>query len=454
MDRIFSRTQSLCPVCGKKVDANIIERDNAIYLEKLCPADGTHYAMVSSDAEWYRKSLSFVKPLTQPKSLGTDSFSGCPDSCGLCTVHGQHTCLPVIEITSACDLDCPVCLKKWKAPQQMTLAEFSFVIDKLIAYEGFLPVINLSGGEPTINPELFGMLRSAKRSEIMQVSISTNGLRILNDEKFRSELRAFDPLIALQFDGFVPSTYMKLRGPDLSSDKIRLIELLERDGFRYSLVATIANGINEHEIPAIVDYFFKGNALSLMFQPAAFTGNASTMAHPQPRATIPDVIDSIAKSSFAKKDDFVPLPCSHPSCFALSYYFMADDRHFIALKDLMGVENFLNIISNRTLPGLDNEGFDALRNRVYNLWSAADQFPHTDLILKKMRALVQEMNKSGFTPERAFQIGSSAIKAIFIHQFMDRDSIDIGRLMKCCNHYPQADGRLIPICAQNVFFSQ
>jgi hypothetical protein len=327
------------------------------------------------------------------------------------------------------------------------------VIGKLIDYEGFLPVINLSGGEPTIHPEIFGMLRAAKRSEIMQVSISTNGLRILHDDKFRRELREHDPLIALQFDGFNPDTYMQLRGQDLSEEKLRIIELLEREGFRYSLVATIVNGINDNEIPSIVDFFFKGNALSLMFQPAAFTGSASTMAHTRMRATIPDIITNIANSSFAKKDDFVPLPCSHPSCFALSYYFMADNSHFIALKDMMGIENFLDIISNRTLPGLDSEGFDALRNRVYELWSAADQFPHTDLILKKMRSLVQEMNKSGFTPRHAFDIGSSAIKAIFIHQFMDRDTIDIGRLMKCCNHYPQADGRLIPICAQNVFFS-
>jgi len=28
---------------------------------------------------------------------------------------------------------------------------------------------------------------------------------------------------------------------------------------------------------------------------------------------------------------------------------------------------------------------------------------------------------------------------------------DPGRLMKCCNHYPGADGSLVPLCGWNVF---
>jgi uncharacterized radical SAM superfamily Fe-S cluster-containing enzyme len=35
---------------------------------------------------------------------------------------------------------------------------------------------------------------------------------------------------------------------------------------------------------------------------------------------------------------------------------------------------------------------------------------------------------------------------------MDASTMDISRLIKCCNPYPQTDGRLVPICAQNVFF--
>jgi len=41
------------------------------------------------------------------------------------------------------------------------------------------------------------------------------------------------------------------------------------------------------------------------------------------------------------------------------------------------------------------------------------------------------------------------VKSIFIHQFMDRDTFDLARARKCCQVYPQLDGRLIPVCVRN-----
>jgi uncharacterized radical SAM superfamily Fe-S cluster-containing enzyme len=453
MEKIYNRTRSLCPACGQKVDACVLEKDGSVLLEKYCPQHGVSYALISSDASWYRESLHFVKPRTRPRALGVDTFTGCPESCGLCPEHGQHTCLPVIEITSSCDLNCPICLKQWKTRQEMSVLEFSGVLDTLLSCEGFVPVINLSGGEPTMHPQIIDMVEIAKRKGIMQTSISTNGMRLVRDADFRHRLSALDPLIALQFDGFNPDASRYLRGNDNTQEKLALIEILEKEHCNYSLVATVAHSINDKEITAITDFFFKSQAVSLMFQPMAFTGKASLFRDPLHRLTIPDVIAHIEKCTHVKKGDFVPLPCSHPSCFALSYYFQADAGDFVSVKDLLGLEKYLAIIANRTLPGLDIEGFNALRDRVYDLWSAADQFPHSGMILKKIRNILKELSENGFRPEKAFEIGIKSVKAIFIHQFMDSDTLDFGRLMKCCNHYPQADGRLIPLCAQNVFFS-
>jgi uncharacterized radical SAM superfamily Fe-S cluster-containing enzyme len=450
METIINRTQSLCPLCDKKVDANIVERDGKVFLEKLCLNDGRSYALVSSDADWYRSSLSFVKPMTPPKSRSVDSFRGCPESCGLCPEHGQHTCLPVIEVTSECDLDCPVCLKKWKEKRMMSADEFGSVIDTLKKCEGFVPVINISGGEPLVSPDIIAYLERAKDKGIMQCSISTNGLRLLRDKKLRDSLRSMNPLIALQFDGFRPATYEALRGRDLSGEKLEIVRILEDEGFLYSLVATVAHNVNLDETGDIADFFFRSKAHTLMFQPVAYTGNASSMRDPLVRATIPDIIKRVEGRTVAKKGDFVPLPCSHPTCFALSYYFQGDENTFMSVKDLMGLENYLNIISNRTLPGLDADGFRVIQNRVYDLWSAADQFPGSDTILTKIRTLLRELNEAGFSPDKAYDIGLRSVKAVFIHQFMDEDTIDFGRLNKCCNHYSLTDGRLVPMCAQNV----
>ena len=55
----------------------------------------------------------------------------------------------------------------------------------------------------------------------------------------------------------------------------------------------------------------------------------------------------------------------------------------------------------------------------------------------------------GFSPKQAWAIGERSVKSIFIHQFMDPDTFDLSRARKCCQVYPQLDGRMIPVCVRN-----
>jgi uncharacterized radical SAM superfamily Fe-S cluster-containing enzyme len=59
----------------------------------------------------------------------------------------------------------------------------------------------------------------------------------------------------------------------------------------------------------------------------------------------------------------------------------------------------------------------------------------------------------GYSPKQAWSAGERAIKSIFVHQFMDRDTFDLSRARKCCQVYPQADGRLLPACVRNCLKS-
>lgn len=452
-NRIYSFTKGLCVKCRKIVDSCVKEIDGKIYLEKFCRSDGVSHALICSDARWYHESMSYVKPSQLPQDTSVKEFTGCPDSCGLCPEHQQHTCLPVIEITNQCNMNCPICLKTLQGNFHMSVNEFEGIIKKLGDYEGNVYVINLSGGEPTLHPELESFLRISARMNVMQTTVSTNGLQLLYDKKLRAIFKETGTIAALQFDGFKPRTYEFLRGKNYSMQKLEIIKLLECEGIKYSLVATVMQDINDNEIKDIVDFFFRSKALSLMFQPAAFTGRALLLkTNADNRITIPDVVREIEKSSYVKKGDFNPLPCSHFSCFALSYYLLLGEDSFMSLKDFLGKEQYLNVIANRTLPGLEKEGYSIIKEKIYEFWSAEDPSNATTNILKRARKIIEELNRLDFTPKKAFDLGVSSIKAIFIHQFMDSFTMDIGRLMRCCNHYPQVDGRLIPMCAQNVFF--
>jgi uncharacterized radical SAM superfamily Fe-S cluster-containing enzyme len=106
----------------------------------------------------------------------------------------------------------------------MSRAEFEGILRRLRECEQDVHVINLSGGEPTLHPELKEFIEISHKSGVMQTTVSTNGLRFLEDSEL---LRAFwesGTIAALQFDGFRPETYETLRGSNLSSTKQEIIK--------------------------------------------------------------------------------------------------------------------------------------------------------------------------------------------------------------------------------------
>lgn len=447
---IYSLTTGCCPQCGHMVTARLIRQEGAVWQENLCPQHGPHRVCVSSDVTWYEDSLHYVKAGQIPLGRAREQFSGCPHSCGLCPEHRQHTCLPVVEITSLCNLRCPVCLKPREAVFGMTAAQYATALRELVRCEGSVPLLNLSGGEPTLHPEFAEILAISRDLGVMQVSVSTNGLRLFADPTLRALFRQTDTIAALQFDGFLPQTWQSLRGENLGPMKRALITLLEKEGVKYSLTATIARGINEEEVSAIADFFFASQALSLMFQPLAVSGTARSGFSTAHRLTIADVVHQLCQSRHIKEGDFNPLPCSHASCFALAYFFKIDTETFFSLKDFLGKEAFVALIANKGLPGLDYEGHKTLKDSIYAFWSAADSTDSNELVLARIKSIIRELEGQQFSPKAAFDIGSASLKSVFIHNFMDTANFDQGRVMKCCNHYLQADGSLVPMCAHNL----
>ena len=452
MNKVFSHTLALCPECKSKVTARIIEKSGKVYLEKFCCKHGFSLALICSDVQWYKDSLFYLKPGKSPLAYNVNEYKGCPDSCGFCPEHQQHTCLPVIEITDRCELNCPICLKDFGNPFQMSLSEFENVLDTLLVSEGKVNLINLSGGEPTQHEEFEKIIVMVEEKGVTQISVSTNGIGLLKNKNLRKIFKQYGVIVALQFDGFLSSTYDFLRGKDLSSQKLNLIKILEDESIKYSLVSTIVNGINDNEITSIVNFFFKSKALSLMFQPITFTGKSVDLNVNDNRITIPDIIKGIEQNKYVKKGDFNPVPCSHYSCFAVSYYLKVEDGNFFSLKEFLGKEKYLDLIANRALPGLDEGGYSMLKERIYELWSVADTSSSNEIILERINRILREMDSNDFSSKQVLSLGMESMKAIFIHHFMDIHTLDFGRLIKCCNPYPQPDGRLIPMCAQNIFY--
>jgi uncharacterized radical SAM superfamily Fe-S cluster-containing enzyme len=247
--------------------------------------------------------------------------------------------------------------------------------------------------------------------------------------------------------------YTALRGRPLIEEKRRLIEMCGELDAPMSLTATVARGINDARLVEVADLLFQhDHILSVMFQPAAYAGSAAALGRSTEAVTIPDVIAALngAGGGAVSPGAFSPLPCSHPACFSLAFFLGIGDGRFLPVKQLVNADRYLDLIQNRAIFGTDPESFHQVTDAVYELWSGpAALSPDSQKALGAIRRLLASATTGGYSPRKALDIAERSMKSIFVHQFMDPETFDLSRARKCCQVYPQRDGRMIPVCVRN-----
>ena len=171
----YELTRSICPVCRRLIDAQILLRDNKVFMRKRCPEHGRFEALVYADAQSYTSIAKYNKPGTIPLQYTTAIEHGCPHDCGLCPDHQQHVCVGIIEVNSACNMDCPLCFADAGVGFNLTLEEVEDILDHFVETEGHPEVVQFSGGEPSIHPQIIPMIKAAKARDI-QYSITLQHL--------------------------------------------------------------------------------------------------------------------------------------------------------------------------------------------------------------------------------------------------------------------------------------
>ena len=176
----YGQTTSLCEICHALVPAKIIIEGDDVFYQKRCRTHGVQKTRVSSDAAYYKLCHDYLKPGDRPLKVQTRTDYGCPYDCGLCPDHEQHSCLALIEVNEHCNLTCPVCFadSSPKKSANRSLAEIEFMLDALVASEGEPDLLQISGGEPTLHPQILEILQLAKTKPIRHLMLNTNGKRI------------------------------------------------------------------------------------------------------------------------------------------------------------------------------------------------------------------------------------------------------------------------------------
>ena len=66
-----SFSKGICPSCRALVDGARIIRNGKVYLRKQCPRDGQSEALISGDADWFLRSLTYIKEGSIPLKHST-----------------------------------------------------------------------------------------------------------------------------------------------------------------------------------------------------------------------------------------------------------------------------------------------------------------------------------------------------------------------------------------------
>jgi uncharacterized radical SAM superfamily Fe-S cluster-containing enzyme len=436
-------TRSICPHCRTVLDAELHERDGRVFLRRECPDHGAIEALAYGDAERWRAVQRFDRPGASPLLRQTAAELGCPSDCGICPEHAQHTCLGVIEVNTACNLDCPVCFAESGTGHQadgysLSLEQVEAMLDAFVAAEGRPEAVQLSGGEPSIHPQILDMLAAAKARGISLVMLNTNGIRLARDPRFAPALADLGVHVYLQFDGFDDATHLAIRGRRLQEIKQAALDRCAAAGVGVSLAAAVERGINEHELGAIVRFGVEHPAVNgVFFQPVTHTGRHPAF-DPLDRLTNVEVIRGVCEQlpEWFREDDFVAVPCCSPTCRSATYA-LYDGEDLVPLPRLVDVDRYLGFVTNRAVPDLE------VGAALEGLFSAAAA-GGTERTAGRLECVACGV---GLPPE--LQAIAARGFMVVAQDFQDAWTLDVGKLRKCCVAEIVPDGRLIPFCAYN-----
>jgi 7,8-dihydro-6-hydroxymethylpterin dimethyltransferase len=442
----YGQTTSLCETCLKLVPAKIVIEGDDVFFLKHCRDHGAQKTLIATDAAYYKSCKDFIKPGDLPLKHQSRTHYGCPYDCGLCPDHEQHSCLALIEVNDACNLTCPVCFAKsgQARHEQKSLSEIDAMLETLVESEGFPDLVQISGGEPTIHPDIIAILRLAKSKPIRHVMLNTNGIRIARDKAFVNELAALKPgfEVYLQFDSLKREALENIRGADLRKVREQALANLEEAGLSTTLVCVVKKGVNDSEIGDIVRHALSYKCVrGITFQPVQDAGRNLNFDKNLDRMLLTDIrrgIYSQAGEVFGA-EDIIPLPCN-PDAISIAYG-LRDGTKITPITQLIPKAELLAIAPNT----ISFEKYPQLRDRLFDLLSLASSGERTKTVLGELLCCLPQVE----VPD---DLGYDKVFRIAIVSFLDRYNFCIAAVKRSCIHFVTPGGKIIPFDTYNLFY--
>ena len=348
--------------------------------------------------------------------------------------------MAMIEITNRCNLACPVCFSN------ATQTDRDVSIDNVIQYLQQLlditttPIpIQISGGEPTLHPELPTIITAARELGFRNIELVTNGINISRNPAMLIKLKERGlTAVYLQFDGLKKTTYLSIRGADLTDVRQNAIEAVRQAGLCCTLAVAVARGINDNEIGDIVrfgvDHIDVVRAIN--FQAATPFSGRFKMAESHTDLNTEEIVHLIAAQCGVPAETFLSEFIGHPQCNALSLVFVVGDR-LLPLFHYIGPDELLAFLGRNQ------------RRKVLDAFAGKSAFYWRHLTNPRAwRLLAKAAPIFGNNPVNVL---NSRHILLFAKGFMNKDTLNEKRLTDCCYAISGKDG-VISFCAYNNIY--
>jgi hypothetical protein len=454
------------------LQGNLVAMDGGVYLRRTCRrGHGTLTSQYEEDHALWEYLQQWRTPTREiiPDTPGNTAPIPMGYRDGLGDLQTQHSCVLLLDITENCNLECPTCFAA-SSPGTGKFARLPHLmrsLDAAIAREGGrVDVLMLSGGEPTVHPEVLEIIRAATERAVTRVILNTNGIRIARDDRFADELGRLRGRLEvyLQFDGFELESHLYHRGEDLRAIKAEALARLRDRHVFTTLAVAVAQGENDREVGAIAEYALETDFVAgVAFQPMFGSGRANPIDRMR-RATTTGTLKRLGEQTAGRvgPEDFIALPCSHPDCSSITYFVKGDDASWRSIPRMLGVEQlkgYLGLVSNRIAPD------DAMWTALVGMMSETTLVSRPEMVDHLLRiceacdlgvsGFVKTLGRWVFDREGAVEEIALRVKRFSIKTFMDAWTLNVERLQQCCVHVGSTNGEenpvRVPFCARQLF---
>jgi uncharacterized radical SAM superfamily Fe-S cluster-containing enzyme len=325
------------------------------------------------------------------------------------------------------------------------LATVERMLDTLVASEGEPDLLQISGGEPTLHPDLFAIIDAAKRRNIRHVMLNTNGIRIAAEPDFAARLAECAPRfeVYLQFDALSRSALQTIRGADLRRVHAMALANLEKVGLSTTLVATVRKGVNDNEIGDVLKHAAQWRCVrGVNFQPVQDTGRNDGFEPERNRIVLSEIRRAILDQwGVFGEDDMIPLPCN-PEAISIGYG-LRDETIIRPVTHLFPQDMLVREAPN----SVTFESHPVMRERLVELLSLSCAGQQSAGILHEILCCLPLV-------ELPAALSYDKVFRVTIVSFLDRFNFCLAGVKRSCIHFVTPYGRIIPFDTYNLLHRQ